>query len=506
VEPLGELIVALLGESRHGESTKWGNQEIEHFKSRAKKSSLSAMAKTGKGDMVSREHVARLADFARVDPEELADALEVPPGRTNANGEWCPGFAWKHSVVSFLLAWARGRMGWKEPVLSKAEKGRLEREQILAENMKDREMEVVSHTAGAKSFIGMLRHKWGRCAIGRAWRQLLDNGGVNRVGFNKFCHAARSIGFPGNVKHLFDQLDGDQDGVIRLGDLDAALDAGILTVQRLLFGVGPKGILEKRSGKRTLEEAWALLDVRGNGHIHRDPCAPSAVTGQRDHRGFTEILLDLGFSGPSREIFEMLDLDGGSFITKDELVFLENWCVPKVSLPLEGRLLNPTPGFLAKKAAANELIARLKAQEDGSNSLYERITSKPRGPNPPLPDLNSIRQSFLTKSHVRSPAAQERQTARDKRPPFPSKPKPLLDNAATLSLPDLRRETAMRSLNFSTKYGSPGAWAPAALAEKPSLFSTFNPSSAEMDEWDAKLKKQAAEAVERAERGEPPPD
>merc|ERR1719387_1080185 len=436
-----------------------------------------------RAEMVTRDHVERFADFAGVDPVQLAMALEVPP----------KGFSWKQSVVSFLLAWARGRFGWSEPVLSKAELGRLEREQILAESMKEKEMETVSHTAGAKAFVGMLKHKWGRYAIGRAWRQLLDSGGTNKVGFNLFCHAARSIGFPGSVKHLFEELDADQDGVIRLGDLDQSLDAGILSLQRLLFGVGPKGIFQKRAGKRTLEEAWAILDVKKNGQLHRVDT--------------DKALAGLGFTGPAREVFEMLDLDGGGFITKDELVFLENWCVPKLPRPIEGRLLEPTGAYLHHKAEAMQTIARLKALEEGSNSVYEHISSKPRGKNPPLPDLTSIRQSFISKSYVKSPAEQQRQSLRDMRPAFPSKPKPLLDNASALSLPDLRQETAMRSLNFSTKYGSSGpvSWAPAALTEKPHLFSTFEPSQAELDEWDAKLKKQAAEAVERTERGEPPP-
>jgi hypothetical protein len=203
----------------------------------------------------------------------------------------------------------------------------------------------------------------------------------------------------------------------------------------------------------------------------------------------------------------MLDLDGGGFITKDELVFLENWCVPTMPRPIEGRLMNETGAYSRKKAEAMATIARLKAYEEGSTSIYEHITAKPRGKNPPLPDLSSIRESFITKSHVKSPAAQERQSVRDMRPPFPSKPKPLLDTAAVLSLPDLRQETAMRSLNFSTKYSLGGSvsWAPAALAEKPHLFSTFTPSQAELDEWDEKLKKQAAESVARTEKGELPP-
>ena len=38
---------------------------------------------------------------------------------------------------------------------------------------------------------------------------------VREVGFNLFCHAARSIGFPGSVKLLFEELDTDEDGVVR---------------------------------------------------------------------------------------------------------------------------------------------------------------------------------------------------------------------------------------------------------------------------------------------------
>merc|ERR550514_308220 len=94
--------------------------------------------------------------------------------------------------------------------------------------------------------------------------------------------------------------------------------------QRLLFGAREK---------RSLEEAWALIDTSGDGKLNRNEVVKA--------------LRKLGYRGPARAVYETLDLDGTGLVTKDEFVFLEGWCVAKPPLPITGRLHLPTSGSLA---------------------------------------------------------------------------------------------------------------------------------------------------------------
>ena len=50
----------------------------------------------------------------------------------------------------------------------------------------------------------MLKHKFGN--IFRAWREHFDPDDVGRLSFHMFCNSVRSLGYSGNVSHLWDGL------------------------------------------------------------------------------------------------------------------------------------------------------------------------------------------------------------------------------------------------------------------------------------------------------------
>merc|ERR1719238_2066584 len=71
---------------------------------------------------------------------------------------------------------------------------------------------------GADGFRKKLISQYG--SIATAWRVALDKKDVGKISFAELCTLCREIGFGGNVKKVWKDLDTDEDGFISLGDLD----------------------------------------------------------------------------------------------------------------------------------------------------------------------------------------------------------------------------------------------------------------------------------------------
>lgn len=67
-------------------------------------------------------------------------------------------------------------------------------------------------------FKELLWRKYG--SMMGAWRNLLDADGSGKITFMEFCQAARSVGYGGNLKALWAELDEDNSGFISLKELD----------------------------------------------------------------------------------------------------------------------------------------------------------------------------------------------------------------------------------------------------------------------------------------------
>ncbi|CAE8606251.1 unnamed protein product, partial [Polarella glacialis] len=73
---------------------------------------------------------------------------------------------------------------------------------------------------GVEGFRKMLISRYGTVAAG--WRMGLDRDGNGRVSFGELCLCCRDMGFHGNLRKLWMELDADHGGFISLNELDPA--------------------------------------------------------------------------------------------------------------------------------------------------------------------------------------------------------------------------------------------------------------------------------------------
>eukprot|EP00928_Gymnodinium_smaydae_P020502 TRINITY_DN1791_c0_g2_i1.p1 TRINITY_DN1791_c0_g2~~TRINITY_DN1791_c0_g2_i1.p1 ORF type:complete len:1251 (-),score=231.11 TRINITY_DN1791_c0_g2_i1:58-3738(-) len=131
-----------------------------------------------------------------------------------------------------------------------------------------------------------------RCGtITAAWKHLLDNDGNGKVSFVEFCLAMRDVGFKGNMKKLWKELDQDGSGFITLDELDPEGSAAIKEFRHLA--------IEKYGN---FLEAWGKFDSNKTNSVDID----EFVTG----------CADLGYSKDARKLFKyLLDKPGLTFLT-----------------------------------------------------------------------------------------------------------------------------------------------------------------------------------------------
>eukprot|EP00397_Hematodinium_sp_SG-2012_P001496 GEMP01001499.1.p1 GENE.GEMP01001499.1~~GEMP01001499.1.p1 ORF type:complete len:1211 (+),score=204.26 GEMP01001499.1:238-3870(+) len=90
-------------------------------------------------------------------------------------------------------------------------------------------------------------------SVMRAWRKALDADGNGRLGFGELARGARTIGYAGNVKALWEYFDMDKSGFITLDELDMEAYQAVMVFRTFL--------LEKFG---CISAAWAYgLDVQG---------------------------------------------------------------------------------------------------------------------------------------------------------------------------------------------------------------------------------------------------
>merc|ERR1719498_738519 len=90
--------------------------------------------------------------------------------------------------------------------------------------------------------------------ITSAWKHGLDVHGNGRVPFGEFCAAMRRLGFSGNTRRIFNELDVRQSGAITLMDFDAEAHQLLVDFRKVL--------LEKFG---SYIKAWQALDSNRNG-------------------------------------------------------------------------------------------------------------------------------------------------------------------------------------------------------------------------------------------------
>lgn len=116
---------------------------------------------------------------------------------------------------------------------------------------------------GKDGFRTFLQKKFG--SILKGWRAI-DSDNSGRLGFHEFCHACRAVGFHGNFKKLWSELDVKQSGTVSLMEVDSEVGKYIRTF---------KVALMKRYGD--LATAWfQCIDVSKDGQV-QEPALAKAV-------------------------------------------------------------------------------------------------------------------------------------------------------------------------------------------------------------------------------------
>mmetsp|Transcript_10590 Transcript_10590/g.19567 ORF Transcript_10590/g.19567 Transcript_10590/m.19567 type:complete len:1194 (+) Transcript_10590:224-3805(+) len=141
--------------------------------------------------------------------------------------------------------------------------------------------EVNAYRAGLVTVEGFKKSLSSRCgSLLGGWRSALDLDGNGRITFVEFCMALDRLGFYGNVKGLWKELDADKKGYLLFRDLDPDTDAGLSEL---------KDKLRQAYGNILL--AWVkALDTGGTGRVSETQFA----------RGCEKV----GFSGNVRKLFK----------------------------------------------------------------------------------------------------------------------------------------------------------------------------------------------------------
>lgn len=162
--------------------------------------------------------------------------------------------------------------------------------------------EVVASIAHSQGYVNSFKEACSRkySNLCRAWRLLLDPGGVGRVSFAAFCVAARALGFS-DVRGLWSAMDGNGSGFITLDEWDPVAFFALMEF---------RDICRARYGG--LDTAFKLgMDSHG-----------AARATPADLYNFCQ---SVGFTGDPQVLFRALDLEQRGFITAGELDFLSRW-------------------------------------------------------------------------------------------------------------------------------------------------------------------------------------
>jgi len=147
---------------------------------------------------------------------------------------------------------------------------------------------------GAAGFRRQLKTRYG--SIATAWRSVLDKDDNGKMSMGELCQVCRDIGYHGNIKKLWIELDQDQDGFVCLADLDVEQHQAISDFLSLL--------LEKYGS--TLEGWRQGLDVAGTHRL--------------EEKEFVARCQEIGYTGNARKLFRWLRVDPHhKFVTLKEI-------------------------------------------------------------------------------------------------------------------------------------------------------------------------------------------
>merc|ERR1719421_1527418 len=145
-----------------------------------------------------------------------------------------------------------------------------------------------------EEFKGVMTRKYGNLL--RAWKLGLDTDGSGKISFVEFCNAARSQGFAGNLKGLWKEMGGADDGFVELHEWAPEISA--------LMASFMKCLKDKHGG--SLIKAWKeSLDTDKSGRLGKEE--------------LVEAMAKMGWDGDAARVYGLLDYDKSGFISLEEI-------------------------------------------------------------------------------------------------------------------------------------------------------------------------------------------
>eukprot|EP00930_Biecheleria_cincta_P033132 TRINITY_DN22945_c0_g1_i1.p1 TRINITY_DN22945_c0_g1~~TRINITY_DN22945_c0_g1_i1.p1 ORF type:complete len:1131 (+),score=224.92 TRINITY_DN22945_c0_g1_i1:60-3395(+) len=263
--------------------------------------------------------------------------LEHPSKRTISLGDLNPGA---------MRAFYRGDMG--------SMCGKERRAEIENAAQKERQMQLGAHDLS--SLKKLLIRKYN--TVTAAWRYGLDVTGQGRLSFVDFSKGCREVGFAGNVKRVFKQLDDDDSGLITFNELDPKWFKSLQNFSELLL-----------AKYKTYESAWREIDADKSNFI--------------DCNEFVEVCKELGYAGGPKAaaaLFQQLLHPNQKYMTMADL-------------QIGGTLIQAMTGFhmaredddlLSRDQVAKKAVQKLEQAKQHEKSMQ-------MGPQ----DLNSLKKTLV---------------------------------------------------------------------------------------------------------------
>jgi len=140
----------------------------------------------------------------------------------------------------------------------------------------------------------------------RAWRQGLDRDRNGQLDYSEFKMAVKDVGFAGNARELWHQLDENGNGVVSLWELD-------LDTAELLHDFHECAEASYGSWEATWHE---VMDLRGDDRVK-----------MADFRFGCQAM---GYKGDINLMFDLLDVDRTKFLTWNETAWISGAEIPTV--------------------------------------------------------------------------------------------------------------------------------------------------------------------------------
>lgn len=152
-----------------------------------------------------------------------------------------------------------------------------------------------------QGFLDILRHKFG--SVVKAWRIAMDVDDSGTLTFREFTHAMERVGYHGDFRSLWFQLDSDTSGSISLHEMDPVNAMRLEKFRTLCI---------KQCG--SMLGAWRrVIDTDRSG-----TCGPHE---------FTTACFKLGYDDPKecKTLFDLLDIHEAQIINYQLIHFLQCW-------------------------------------------------------------------------------------------------------------------------------------------------------------------------------------